>query len=77
LKQTTRGGFERVLYGDLKATLGADEINPESLAQLAIASMRNSPTRNAIRDLAQNIDQGIVPPLSYSYIDAILRSPRR
>jgi hypothetical protein len=73
LKQMACGGFDCVLYCDLEATLREDEINAESLARLAIASVRNSPARNAIRYLAQNIDQGIVTPLTYAYRDAILR----
>jgi len=73
LKQMTCGGFDYVLYCDLEATLREDEINAESLARMAIASVRNSAARNAIRYLAQNIEHGIVTPLTFDYRDAILR----
>lgn len=73
LKQMACGGFECVLYCDLEATLREDEINAESLARLAIASVRNNPAHNAIRYLARNIEQGIVTPLTYAYRDAVLR----
>jgi hypothetical protein len=73
LKQMECGGFGCVLYCDLQATLRDSDINPESLAEFAIASVSKSPARNAIRYLAQNIEQGIVTPLTYAYRDAILR----
>jgi len=73
LKQLARGGFGCVLYCDLEATLYNEDINPESLAQFAIACVEKSPARNAIRYLAQNIDQGIITPMTYAYRDAILR----
>ena len=53
--------------------LRQEEINPESLAEFAIESVGRSPVRNAIRSLAQNIEQGIVTPLTFAYRDAILR----
>jgi len=65
--------FERVLYCDLEATLGDEEINAESLAEFAIDSVQRSPARNAVQYLAQNITQGVVTPLTYAYRDAILR----
>jgi hypothetical protein len=58
-----------VLYCDLKSTVRDEELNPESLAAFAIESVRRSPEKNAIRYLAQNIEQGIITPLSYSYRD--------
>jgi hypothetical protein len=73
LKQMAYRGFACVLYCDLESTLGAEEINPESLAEFAIESVRHSPRRNAIGYLAQNIDQGIITPLTHAYRDAILR----
>ena len=76
LKRMELGGFRHVLYCDLDCTLGADDLNPESLARFAIESVRNNPARNAIRYLAQNIDQGVITPLTYSYRDAILRATR-
>jgi hypothetical protein len=72
LKQMPCGEFSCVLYCDLEANLGDAEINPDSLAAFAIESVQNSPQRNAIRYLAQNIEQGIVTPLTYAYRDAIL-----
>ena len=73
LKQMACGGFGCVLYCDLEATLSDYKINPEKLAQCAIESVHRSPGRNAIRYLAENIEQGIVTPLTYAYRDAILR----
>jgi hypothetical protein len=73
LKQMASGGFGCVLYCDLEATLKDEDINPESLAQFAIDSVEKSPARNAIRYLEQNIEQGIVTPLTYAYRDAVLR----
>lgn len=73
LKQMAFGDFERVLYCDLEATLGDEEITAESLAEFAIDSVWRSPARNAIDYLARNIAQGIVTPLTYGYRDAILR----
>lgn len=73
IKRTECNGFGCVLYCDLEATLRDEELNPESLAAFAIESVRQSPQRNAIKYLAQNIGQGIVTPLTYRYRDAILR----
>jgi hypothetical protein len=73
LKQIQRGGFGCVLYCDLASNLSDEEITAESLAQFAIESVRKIPMRNAIRYLAQNIEQGVVTPLTYAYRDAILR----
>ena len=73
LKQMKYRGFSCVLYCDLEATLRNEEINPESLAQFAIESVSHSPQRNAVRYLAQNLEQGIITPLTYAYRDAILR----
>jgi hypothetical protein len=50
------GGFGCVLYCDLASNLA------ESLAQFAIESVRKIPMRNAIRYLAQNIEQGVITP---------------
>lgn len=60
-------------YCDLASNLSDEEITAESLAQFAIESVRKIPMRNAIRYLAQNIEQGVVTPLTYAYRDAILR----
>ena len=38
-----------------------------------LAIFAYGPARNAIRYLAQNIEQGIVTPLTFAYRDAILR----
>ena len=73
LKQMACAEFGSVLYCDLPATLRDEEIIPESLAEFAIESVRQSPARNAIRYLAQNIEHGIITPLTYTYRDAILR----
>ena len=73
LKQVECGGFGCVLYCDLESNLSDEEINAESLAQFAIESVRKIPMRNAIGYLAQNIEQGIITPLTYAYRDAILR----
>jgi cation transport regulator ChaC len=72
LKQTACADFGCVLYCDLEATLKDEEINPESLAVFAIESVQKNPARNAIRYLAQNIEQGIITPLTYAYRDAVL-----
>jgi hypothetical protein len=45
----------------------------DNLAIFAYGSLLSDPARNAIRYLAQNIQQGIVTPLTYAYRDAILR----
>ena len=73
LKQMACGDFGSVLYCDLAATLRDEEIIPESLAEFAIESVGQSPARNAIRYLAQNIEQGVITPLTHAYRDAILR----
>jgi len=41
--------------------------------RVAIESVRRSPAQDAIGYLAQNIQQGIVTPLTFAYRDAILR----
>lgn len=73
IKRMQCNGFGCVLYCDLEPTLRDEELNPGSLARWAIESVRQSPARNAIRYLAQNIEQGIITPLTYAYQDAILR----
>jgi hypothetical protein len=73
LKRMECGDFGCVLYCDLEPTLGDEALNPESLAGFAIESVHQSLGRNAIKYLAQNIEQGIITPLTYSYRDAILR----
>jgi hypothetical protein len=65
--------FNLVLYCDLEVTLKDEDVNAESLAQFAIDSVAKNPERNGIRYLADNIEQGIVTPLSYAYRDEILR----
>jgi len=62
LKQVECRGFGCVLYCDLESNLSDEEINAESLAQFANESVRKIPMRNAIRYLAQNIEQGIITP---------------
>lgn len=71
LNQMAFADFECVLYCDLEATLGEQEITAGSLAEFD--SVRRTPARNAIDYLARNIAQGIVTPLTYAYRDAILR----
>jgi hypothetical protein len=73
IKRMACNGFGSVLYCDLESTLKTEELKPDSLAEFAIESVHRSPERNAIRYLAQNIEQGIVTPLTYAYRDAILR----
>jgi hypothetical protein len=58
IKRMECAGFDCVLYCDLESTLGAEELDAESLAAFAIESVGQNPARNAIRYLAQNIDQG-------------------
>ena len=72
LKLMQCDGFGCVLYCDLESTLRDEELNPESLARFAIESVCQNPARNGIRYLAQNIEQGIITPLTYAYRDAIL-----
>jgi cation transport regulator ChaC len=72
LKQTACGDFGCVLYCDLESNLRNEEINAESLTGFAIESVHKNPTRNAINYLAQNIEQGIITPLTYAYRDAVL-----
>jgi hypothetical protein len=73
LNQMACSDFGCVLYCDLASTLRDEEINPESLAAFAIESVHNNPERNAIKYLAQNIEEGVITPLTYAYRDAILR----
>jgi hypothetical protein len=73
LKQMAYRGFGCVLYCDLESTLKTEELAPQSLAEFAVESVRRSPQRNAVKYLAQNIEQGIVTPLTHAYRDAILR----
>lgn len=68
-----RGGFGCVRYNDLEVTLIKDDVHAESLAQCAIDSARKNKARNAIPYLAQNIEHGIITPLTYAYRDVILR----
>jgi hypothetical protein len=74
LKRMEWGGFRRVLYCDLESTLGEIDLNADALARFAIDSVRDNPARNAIRYLAQNIEQGVITPLTYAYRDAILNA---
>lgn len=74
LKRMEWSGFRQVLYCDLESTLGAADLNAESLARFAIESIAKNPVRNAVRYLAQNIEQGVITPLTYEYRDAILRA---
>jgi hypothetical protein len=73
IKRMAWHGFRQVLYCDLESTLSPAELNAELLAQFAIDSARNQPERNAIQYLANNIEQGVITPLTYAYRDAILR----
>lgn len=73
IKRMECNGFGCVLYCDLEPTLRDEELEPGSLAAWAIESVHRSPMRNAIRYLAQNIEQGIITPLTHAYRDAILR----
>lgn len=73
IKRMKCNGFGCVLYCDLEPTLNDEELNPDSLAAFAMESVRQSPGRNAITYLAQNIEQGVVTPLTYAYRRAILR----
>jgi hypothetical protein len=74
IKRMEWGGFRQVLYCDLESTLGEGELSAEALARFAIASVGKKPERNAIRYLAQNIEQGVITPLTYAYREAILRA---
>jgi hypothetical protein len=65
-------GYGQVLYCDLESTLAEADLNPQSLARFAIESVRQQPERNAIKYLADNIEQGVITPLTYAYRDAIL-----
>ncbi|MGH7795575.1 MAG: hypothetical protein ACREQ2_11870 [Candidatus Binatia bacterium] len=73
LKRMEWSGFRQVLYCDLESTLGEIDLNADALARFAIDSVRNNPARNAIRYLAQNIEQGVITPLTHRYREAILR----
>jgi hypothetical protein len=72
LKRMEWSGFRKVLYCDLESTLSELDLNADALARFAIESVRNNPARNAIRYLAQNIEQGVITPLTYDYREAIL-----
>lgn len=76
VKEMEWDGFGRVLYCDLEATIGDADLNPESLAKFAVDSVHEKPDRNGIRYLANNIEQGVITPLTYAYRDAILRVAR-
>ncbi len=71
IKRMEFNGFARVLYCDLEATLDVAELTAESLARFAIESVHTKPERKGIRYLADNIDRGIVTPLTYAYRDAL------
>jgi hypothetical protein len=64
--------FRLVLYCDLESTLNDADLTPESLARFAIESVRKQPARNAIQYLANNIEQGVITPLTCAYRDAVL-----
>ena len=65
-------GYGRVLYCDLESTLGEADLTPQSLARFAIESVRQQPERNALKYLANNIEQGVITPLTLAYRDAVL-----
>ena len=72
IKRAAWDGFRAVLFCDLEATLNDADLNGESLARFAIESVRKQPERNAIKYLANNIERGVITPLTYAYRDAIL-----
>jgi hypothetical protein len=74
IKRVAWEGFKMVLYCQLEANLSHVVLSGELLAGFAIESVRKNPARNAIRYLAQNIEQGVITPLTYAYRDAILRA---
>jgi hypothetical protein len=65
-------GYGQVLYCDLESTLGEVDLNPQLLARFAIESVCQQPERNAIKYLANNIEQGVITPLTFAYRDAVL-----
>lgn len=73
IKRMAWQGFNAVLYCELEANLSHVALSGELLASFAIESVRKNPARNAVRYLAQNIEQGVITPLTHAYRDAILR----
>jgi hypothetical protein len=55
-----------------KSGFGQGKVNPQSLARFAIESVCQQPERNAIKYLANNIEQGVITPLTFAYRDAVL-----
>jgi len=68
----TLGGLDNVIFADLVANISDAERSAEHLARLAVDSM-SAGDRNGIRYLADNIEAGIVTPLTAAYRDAILQ----
>ncbi len=74
VKRMAWEGFRIALYCDLEANLGDVTLSGELLAGFAIDSVGKNPARNAVRYLAQNIEQGVITPLTFAYRDAILHA---
>ena len=73
LKQMAWGALSSCFTATWKQRFVKTKSTRSRCVQLAIASARRSPTRNAIRYLAQNVEHGILTPLTYAYRDGILR----
>jgi len=74
------GGFHSVLYACLLPNIPSEDLTPEYLAKLAIKSATelaqegnaHALEKNGIRYLEDNIEQGVITPLTEAYRRAIL-----
>jgi hypothetical protein len=66
-------GLRCVFYVDLAANIPVSKLTAEHLAELAIASAALAGDKNGIRYLADNIDHGVITPLTDAYCSEVLR----
>lgn len=81
IKEEQIAGFH-VIYADFDAALTPAQLNGKSLAAYAIASVEQCVRKgyafnNGIRYLRDNLEWGIITPLTEQYVKAILQSTHR
>jgi cation transport regulator ChaC len=73
IKCTRMGPLRNVLYVDLEANIADAELTADHLAELAMGSVALAGPLNGIRYLTNNIERGIITPLTNAYRNAILK----
>jgi hypothetical protein len=76
IKRTALGTYQCVFYCALAANIADEELTPDHLAELAVASVAREPERNGIRYLRECVGCGIHTPLTSAYVGAVLRRTR-